>query len=116
VSRYPFKSPVVVWLDASRPEFGAKHIEDVQEAIAALHRFGLGEFRQEDAKTPRSEWLQAASRLMRAKIDPTRDNIARGRDAFEKLAGAAGVLATRHSSGDARPLRRRFGSPHHRGE
>jgi hypothetical protein len=107
--RYPFKIPVTIWLDAKRPDFGRRPIEDVQEALAALHRFGLGEFRAGHPTGQASEWAAAAGYLMRAKIDPTRKNIALARDALERLARAAGVLATGLGVESGPTPRRKFG-------
>jgi hypothetical protein len=88
-----FASPVVIWLDLRRPDFGTMPIETIGQGLAALHRYGLGDFRSDEQGRPRPEWSEAAGALVRAKTEPSPGNIERARAALERLARASGSLA-----------------------
>ena len=98
-----FVKPLVIWLDPTRPDFGTTSINDVAEGLMALHRYGLGEFRADRRGRPRREWEQAAGALVLAKMDPTPANVDAARAALERLARAAGSLAS-PTSASANPL------------
>ncbi|GJD52053.1 hypothetical protein OPKNFCMD_4815 [Methylobacterium crusticola] len=77
-----FREPVVVWLDPKHPEFGIRCIETVTDGLAALHRYDLGSARHGPSCR---FWNEAAGALVRARAEPTADNIDRAHLAFERL-------------------------------
>ena len=93
MQRIAFKEPVVVWLDRKRPDFGTKRIGTVQEGLAALHRFGLGECRLDDKGRQRREWALAAGALLKARMEPTPENVEAARRALCAVARSARALA-----------------------
>jgi|SRR5687767_10847232 hypothetical protein len=88
-----FARPVVIWLDTRRPDFGTMPIETIGQGLAALHRYGIGEFRRDEHGRHRPEWSEAAGALVRAKTEPSPRNVALAREALERLARASGSLA-----------------------
>lgn len=93
MQRIAFREPVVIWLDRRKKAFGTKRIEDVQGGLTALHRFGLGECRLDERGRPREEWALAAAALLRARTDPTPENIEAARRALCGVAVLARALA-----------------------
>ena len=91
--RFFFGRPVEVWLDPKRRDFGTTSVESVAEGLVALHRYGLGEFREDRLGRPRREWEEAAGALVLARENPTPANVEKARTALERLARAAGSLA-----------------------
>lgn len=89
-----FTEPVVVRLDSRRPEFGTKDIQDVQDALAALHRFGMGDWRLDENGRPRREWALAAASLVKARTEPTPANVEAARRALCAVARLARILVT----------------------
>ena len=41
MNRTNFEEPLVVWLIPDRHDLGVRRIWDVQEGLAALHRYGI---------------------------------------------------------------------------
>jgi hypothetical protein len=89
-----FGAPVYVYVEAAQPELGMLIIDDVDAALAALHRGDLGAFRFQKNHCERAEWTQALYALTRAKFDPNPDKIETARSALRNLAAASGALVT----------------------
>lgn len=88
----PFPSAVVVWLDPRRPDFGVKLVENVPEALCALHRHGL----EEAIRGPQSElWKSAAGALVQAEVNPNPSNLRAAYEAFLRLAKCVAPVPTR---------------------
>ena len=83
-----------VYVEAAQPELGMLIIDDVDAALAALHRGDLGAFRFQKNHCERAEWTKALFALTRAKSDPNPDKIETARSAFRNLAAASGALVT----------------------
>ena len=77
-----FGAPVYVYVEAAQPELGMLIIDDVDAALAALHRGDLGAFRFQKNHCERAEWTQALYALTRAKFDPNPDKIETARSAL----------------------------------
>ena len=86
-----FPESVVVWLDPQRPDFGVKLVEDVPEALSALHRHGL----EEALHGPQAQlWKSAAGSLVRADVDPNPNNLRTAYESFLRLAKCAAPVPT----------------------
>ena len=94
VERIHFRKPIFIWLDSRRPDFGTRRIATVQDGLAALHRYGLADFRLDRAGETRAEWAEAAAALVLAKHEPSARNVQAARDALHRLVAAAGSLAS----------------------
>ena len=90
MDRICFDEPVVVWLVHGRHDLGVRRIRDVQDGLAALHRYGLEALRGEGR--PCREWRYAAAALMRARRNPDAGSVARARLALAKAAAKVGAL------------------------
>lgn len=87
-----FPAAVVVWLDPRRPDFGVKLVENVPEALSALHRHGL----EEAIRGPQSGlWRSAAGALVQAEVDPNPSNLRAAYAAFLRLAKCVAPVPTR---------------------
>jgi len=86
-----FPDSVVVWLDPHRPDFGVKLVENVPDALSALHRHGL-----EDAlHGPQSHlWQSAAGSLAQADVDPSPHNLCAAYRSFLRLVKCAAPVPT----------------------
>lgn len=74
-----FPNSVVIWLDPRRRDFGVKLIENVPEALSALHRHGL----EEAVRGPEAKlWKSAAGALVRADVNPSESNLNAAHEAF----------------------------------
>ncbi len=88
MSAAPFDKPVVLLLPYGAGGQVRTEIRTPREAIAAMARDGLGEF-----KIGNATWSTAFSLLTRAVLDPTPNNLEAARTALEALAAQA---ATHH--------------------
>lgn len=89
--RLAFDRPVVVWLQPGRPNEGVRRIGNVNDGLAALHRYGIG--RLKDGRIPCWEWRDAYSALSLARELVTPDTITAARTALCRAAQRAGALA-----------------------
>lgn len=86
-----FPNSVVVWLDPQRPDFGVKLVENVPDALLALHRHGL----EEALHGPQSQlWKSAAGSLVKADVDPSPNNLQAAYESFLRLAKCAAPVPT----------------------
>lgn len=77
-----FPETVVVWLDPQRPDFGVKLVENVPDALSALHRHGL----EEALHGPEAHlWKSAAGALVKADVDPSPNNLRSAYETFLRL-------------------------------
>jgi hypothetical protein len=91
MNRTNFEEPLVVWLIPDRHDLGVRRIWDVQEGLAALHRYGIE--RLQRGGEPCREWREAAAALLLAHRHPTPHALNHARRALGSAAEKAGALA-----------------------
>ncbi len=91
LKRMRFEEPLVVWLIPDRHDLGVRRIWDVQEGLAALHRYGLERLRP--GGKPCVEWREAAAALLIARRHPTPRALEHARRALGSAAAKADALA-----------------------
>jgi hypothetical protein len=86
-----FPETVVVWLDPQRPDFGVKLVDNVSDALSALHRHGL----EEALHGPQSHlWKSAAGALVKADVEPNSNNLRSAYETFLRLVKRAAPVPT----------------------
>ncbi|WP_342150381.1 hypothetical protein [Methylorubrum sp. SB2] len=86
-----FPDSVVVCLDPQRPDFGVKLVENVPDALSALHRHGL----EEALHGPQSDlWKSAAGALVKADIEPNTSNLRAAYEGFLRLVKIVAPVPT----------------------
>jgi hypothetical protein len=82
-----FAAPLLVWIHPPHGQQVVRSVRDVDAAVAALVRDGLGNY---GASSP--EWQVAMESLRRAKSEPTPEAVEAARSALKTVAVAAGAL------------------------
>ncbi|NNM73539.1 hypothetical protein [Enterovirga aerilata] len=95
--RIPFPEPVAVWLFNGQPDLGMRLIRDVHDGLAALHRYGIENLKNDGC--PCREWRVARSALDEALREPTLENVSAARTALIDAAARVGALAATDGHG-----------------
>jgi hypothetical protein len=88
-----FDKPFYIWRQRNDHRQGKRRVETVGDAISILFLSEISTFRRSAGGMESPVWTEALYYLSSAQFDGTTANVGMARQAIQKLADSAGILA-----------------------